>query len=96
MSEEERDVLIKTLLLEWTPEDLEDLRSDCVEIANAYHLGNCAQRLHQIAEHELRDHHCAGSALYLKAIAERLEWFHRKAMALGPLPDATEKMGTIH
>lgn len=76
MTEEEKDLEVKRLLLDWPQEDLLDLRSQCVEIVDSYDVGNCASRLLHIAEHELTDHHCAGSYLYLKAISKRLGWYH--------------------
>lgn len=78
MTQEEQDREIKRQLRKWTPDELLELRSNCSEISESYHLGKCAQRLRQIAEHELEAHQCAGSALYLNAVATRLEWYHRK------------------
>lgn len=76
MTEEQKDLEVKRLLLEWPEEDLRELRSECVEIIDSFDVGDCAVKILQIATHELTDHHCAGSYLYLKAIAKRLEWYH--------------------
>jgi len=82
MTDEEKDAKIRELLLTYEPEELKELHADCAEILNSYDLGKCARRLHQIAEHELSDHQCVGSALYLKAVAKRLEWYHSQVLKL--------------
>jgi hypothetical protein len=76
MTEEEKDIQVKRLLMAYEPEELKELRAECLEMTDAWHLGKCAKRLRQIAEHELADHKCVGSYLYLMAVAKRLEWYH--------------------
>lgn len=76
MTEDERDLEMKRLLMAYDPEELKELRAECLEITDSCHFVQCAERLRQIAEHELTDHKCAGSYLYLMAVAKRLEWYH--------------------
>jgi hypothetical protein len=82
MTELERELKMKELLMAYEPEELKGLRADCLEIQDTYDLGKCAERLRQMADHELEAHQCAGAFLYIAAVAKRLNWYHSQVLKL--------------